>query len=710
MIGLVVIGSVCLTLGLLYLLEASRRRDDRRSHLLFGLVALAAAANAFIEPWAYRSITVEQYSVALKSQVAVQILWWILLTCFLVSYSGIAWRGLALVSLVLLGLAAVIHLASPHGILFSDIESLSWFELPWGETYALALGRTHPLAWVGYAAILALMMLAFNTCVRLWRAGQKRPAQLLGASLAALIAAMIHGVLVDLLIVRTPYLMSVAFLGFVLVTGFALAMEAAQASELETEVAQREKRWRTLLEEVHLLVAGIDREGRIDYTNPEFQRVTGYAAEDIVGRPVQEILSVGNRADVSKLLEGALSRGDLQSEVQAELITKDGNRRTVIWSNVLISGSNHSPAAILSIGADVTDQLLAESARDRALAEVQELKRQLERENLYLKEEIRVERGFSEMVGASRPLMYVLHKIEQVAKTDATVLIEGETGVGKELVGRAIHRASNRSARAFVTVNCAALPENLIESELFGHERGAFSGADRQRHGRFEVADGGTLLLDEIGDLPLDLQTKLLRVLEEGEFQRVGSSKTRRADVRVIASTNRDLQAEVDAGRFREDLFYRLNVYPITVPPLRDRPGDVALLVRHFVSGSALRLGKPIAEVPASVINELEAYDWPGNVRELKNVLERAVIVSAGESLRLPEPLGESSSSGSRAGGPDRPQTLVENERRHIQAVLDATEGQVAGDGGAARILGLPASTLRSRMKKLGIKVEQQGS
>jgi transcriptional regulator with GAF, ATPase, and Fis domain len=304
-------------------------------------------------------------------------------------------------------------------------------------------------------------------------------------------------------------------------------------------------------------------------------------------------------------------------------------------------------------------------------------------------------------------LKYVLTRVEQVAKTDATVLVQGETGVGKELIARAIHENSPRSNGPYVKVNCASLPEALVESELFGHEKGAFTGADRQRKGRFELADHGTILLDEVGELPLGTQAKLLGVLQEAEFERVGGSATIKVSVRVIAVTNRRLHEDVSAGRFRQDLFYRLNVYPVTIPPLRQRREDIPLLVGHYVRQFAERLGKSISEVPAQVVREFTEYDWPGNIRELKNVVERAVIVSSDGVLRLPEPLVQttvaSADKGKTLKEAIRVSTLDEAEREHILRALEATGWRIEGPKGAAAMLKIHPSTLRFRMKRLGL-------
>jgi formate hydrogenlyase transcriptional activator len=306
-----------------------------------------------------------------------------------------------------------------------------------------------------------------------------------------------------------------------------------------------------------------------------------------------------------------------------------------------------------------------------------------------------------EIIGESPALKEVLRQVEIVAPTNATVLLHGETGTGKELIAHAVHQQSGRRHRAFVTVNCAAIPAGLLESELFGHERGAFTGAIAQKIGRFELAHQGTLLLDEVGDLPLDLQPKLLRVLQEQAFERLGSMRTRRVDVRLVAATNRNLVQRVDAGQFRADLYYRLNVFPITLPPLRQRAEDIPLLVRHFVRTYAQRLHKRIDTIPAAAMEALTHYSWPGNVRELQNVIERAVILSPGPAFRLaPDELPRSRPA---EGPPARVGTLEEVEREHILRVLRETHGVIGGPQGAAARLGLRRTTLLYRMEKLGI-------
>jgi DNA-binding NtrC family response regulator len=320
-----------------------------------------------------------------------------------------------------------------------------------------------------------------------------------------------------------------------------------------------------------------------------------------------------------------------------------------------------------------------------------------------LVEEMRA--GGGALIGESGALARVRERIAQVAPTDSTVLIQGETGTGKELVARAIHEASARRERPLVTVNCAALPRELVESELFGHEKGAFTGALQQRRGRFELAEGGTLLLDEVGELPLEAQAKLLRVLQEREFERVGGTRSLRADVRVIAATNRELQAQVAAGAFRSDLYYRLNVFPIVVPPLRERRGDIPRLLQHFAAKAARKLGRPLDGVSPEFVERASAYEWPGNIRELENLVERAMILSSGALLDGSDLFAPAAGSAQKVAlAASSEETLEEMERAHIRRVLEATRWVIEGDRGAARILGLNPSTLRGRLRKLGIR------
>jgi PAS domain S-box-containing protein len=498
-------------------------------------------------------------------------------------------------------------------------------------------------------------------------------------------------------------LSSFAYLAFVLLLAHEVAADVARAAALSDDVKEAERRWRALLENVELFVTEVDRDGVVTYVNPFYSRITNWTPDQVIGRSLTGLVPEEDRLRLKGILDAGTVT-DLADPTDVTFLTRDGRRRDAVWASVPLLDSAGQLTGVLSVGSDVTNRKRAEAARDQAIQELEEFKRQLEDENVFLRRELETTHGFAEIVGDSDALKYVLYRVEQVADTDAMVLIEGETGVGKELVARAIHRRSNRADRAFITVDCGTLPPNLIENELFGHEKGAFTGANGLHKGRFELADRGTIFLDEIGEMPLDLQVKLLRVLESGEFSRVGASRSRSSDVRVIAATNRHLETEVEEGRLREDLFYRLHVYPITVPPLRDRPEDIPLLVHHFVRRLAGRLGRQIDEVPGPTMRRLTEYPWPGNVRELENVLERSVILSTGPVLRLPDGFAGKLPSERTAIQTDPHVPLDELEREHISNVLDSTDWKIEGEDGAAARLGLKASTLRSRMNKHGIR------
>jgi PAS domain S-box-containing protein len=482
-----------------------------------------------------------------------------------------------------------------------------------------------------------------------------------------------------------------------------IVRDVTERKRSEQALRESEARFRTMADTAPMMVwmAGTDK--LCTFFNRTWLEFTGRTIEEELGNGWAEGV---HSDDYQRCLNTYASAFDERKGFRMEyrLRRYDGEYRWVFDEGVPRYTPEGNFAGYIGSCLDFTERRKAEEELRNALSEVGHLKDQLQQENIYLRDEIRLEYDFQEIVGNSDEIKYVLFKIRQVAPTDATVLILGETGTGKELVARAIHGTSGRKDRPMVKINCATLPASLIESELFGHEKGAFTGALARKIGRFEVADGATLFLDEIGELPLELQSKLLRVLQEGEFERLGSSQTRKVDVRIIAATNRNLKVEVQNGLFREDLWYRLNVFPITVPPLRQRKRDIPSLVSFFVNRFNRKLGRIVRTIPPVTLRSFENYAWPGNVRELANVVERAIINSDSTVLRLADKLELEAEPVLDGNGHGRPATLEDVEREHIISMLNMCDWRIEGQGGAAEILGINSSTLRSRMSKLGIK------
>ncbi len=473
------------------------------------------------------------------------------------------------------------------------------------------------------------------------------------------------------------------------------------AQELRKALLADGKLFENVIDSMPGLLFILDDQGRYLVWNKNLEEVLGCSEEDLMNRAAGFKISEKDRARVVNEIRRSNEEGrrGKQISVEYDLEIKGGEKVPYFAS----ARATHMGDRIYIIGMslDISARKKAEDELRKAFAEIEELKEQLQAEWVYLQEEIKLAHNFDNIVGESAALKYVLFKVEQVASTDATVLIQGETGTGKELVARAIHSSSPRKDRPLVKVDCATLPSNLIENELFGHEKGAFTGAHARQAGRFELANGGTIFLDEIGELPPEVQAKLLRVIQDGEFERLGGSKTIKVDVRILAATNRKLEEEVENGRFREDLWYRLNVFPVSVPPLRDRKEDIPLLVYSLANKYGKKLGKPIKTISQDAMNNLMNYDWPGNVRELENVVERAVINTKGQALRIMDKL--------KGPGPDKTadaqkKSLREVEREHILGILKACNWKIEGKGGAAAILDLNPSTLRGRMRRLGVK------
>ena len=396
---------------------------------------------------------------------------------------------------------------------------------------------------------------------------------------------------------------------------------------------------------------------------------------------------------------------EIKTRIHNMLEVKLLHRKLDNYSKVLEQAVQERTGELLKTNMQLTQEIVERKKTEASLqdsyAEIKELKDRLQAENVYLQQEVARDYNFGEIIGKSPLLSQVFLRVEQVAPMNATVLLLGETGTGKGVVARAIHRSSTRKDRPLITVNCTTLPAALVESELFGRERGAFTGSDARQIGRFELADGGTIFLDEIGEMPLDLQCKLLRVIQDGEFERLGSPRTIKIDVRIIAATNRNLETEIKNGTFREDLYYRLNVFPITMPSLRQRREDIPLLVHHFVAKFNKKIGKKIDTVSTNTLNTLQEYHWPGNVRELESIVERAVIISQGTTLQVLDRFDTALKTVEQSGAEIKAMADVEHD--HVLQVLRKTGWRIEGKNGAAVLLGLNASTLRARMRKYGI-------
>lgn len=456
-----------------------------------------------------------------------------------------------------------------------------------------------------------------------------------------------------------------------------------------------------------------------EYSNISYKDINAFKVGDTIpieGTPAGEVFTTGEpmlikRPDVAKYPADRYSQLTAEGSPKAAclaLLVSHGRKLGI--AGVASTQEEKFTEADLELFTQIAGQIALAVENALAYREIETLKNTLASEKLYLEEEIKSEFNFAEIVGQSAALKKILREVETVAPTDSAVLLFGETGTGKELIARAIHDLSGRRERTLVKLNCAAIPTGLLESELFGHEKGAFTGAIAQRIGRFELAHKGTLLLDEIGEIPLELQPKLLRVLQEHEFERLGSSRTIKTDARLVAATNCDLPQMVAEKKFRSDLFYRLNVFPVNIPPLRERADDIPLLAGYFTQKHALRMNKRIKTIDKQTIDALSTYQWPGNVRELENFIERAVILTSGSELQAPlTELAVSTNGDKVAAGPTvatapAPVSLADAERAHIEEILRQTRGVIGGKGGAAELLGLPISTLRNRMKKLGLK------
>ncbi len=488
---------------------------------------------------------------------------------------------------------------------------------------------------------------------------------------------------------------------------------------LYTEIGDEARanfKYRELYRSTPAMLHTVDGDGNIVTVTDHWLQKLGYRRDEVVGRPTTDFFSESDRQRYEEgRLKELLAQGDFNNEAR-QVVTREGRVLDLLVSAISHRDTNGKVDRMLIASKDVTERLRAERELRTALAENASLRKELERERDYLREEVNVAMNFGRIIGTSAALKVMLKQVEAVAETPASVLLLGESGVGKELVAHAIHTRSARANGPLVKVNCASIPKELFESEFFGHVKGAFTGAHRDRIGRFQLADGGTIFLDEVGEIPLELQGKLLRVLQENEFERVGDDVTKSVDVRVVAATNRNLEQLIVDGEFREDLFYRLSVFPVEVPPLRDRGEDIMQLAQNFLERAQSDFGRPELTLTRAQANNLRNYDWPGNVRELKNVIERAVILSPGNVLRLDLSMPnirvvrerEQAPTQARKSGILTEKEMREYQKQNIVAALQETGWRVSGPEGAAELLGVKPTTLADRIRTFGIKKPTQ--
>ena len=671
--GLVTAG-VSLAMGSIYLFLAVRKSE--RTYLYFGLMGFALVFFFLTPPIGFILHDVPPYPANILLKRVFIFSYYALTPWFILGYSGYPkkWLAYAIGIIVVVCYAAMYFTADPAT------------KPAWAIVSLLGFGCTLLLG------ILAVRWQFVND--------QKKRAYPLAMVMA------IYGVLCLLAILNqlTPgdrtvisnlklfFPMHFHALLFMLIMGQRLASGLLEKYALEQSLQLSEGKWDSFMQHATFMIVEHDRDGRITFVNDYCIRLLGYSsASDLLKLNwFDKFLSPADRNYMRNLVREARHPKTALPVVKTPIQANDGQELVIAWSNFPINDAQGVVQTVMSIGRDVTEE-------EKASALVEKLKNELLKEQIMLSRQPPVENHG--IVGESKGLGYAIQKAEQVATTLAPVLLEGETGVGKELFANLIHDNSLRSDKPFVKVNCSALPKELMEDELFGHEKGAFTSAAQSRKGRFELADGGTIFLDEIGELPLDMQPKLLRVLQNGEFERIGGQKTIRVDVRILAATNRNLSAEVQQGNFRSDLYYRLNVFPITIPPLRNRKEDLPLLIHHFMDQNCKTYHRNLEQISRANLEHLLNYDWPGNIRELRNVIERSVIVSQGKTLQLDWWVEETVSK-----IPAGDHTLGHIERDHIISVMERCHWKINGENGAAEILAMHPNTLRSKMKKLDIK------
>jgi len=674
-LALVTAGIAALS-GILHLISGLSK-DGEKADILFGLLSLSAFIFLILPPQGFILSDEAPYPVSIEIKRIFIWLYYGLLPWFFEAYSGKRMRAITYTIELCLVVAYV-------SMLFELHDRTQWF----------------------YISRLALALIFYNGIVAAY--SQIRTNRI-SEGRWLISAMMIYGVLLllstinqvsgnflgNLLNAKSFFPLHLNLVAFIVIMSIRLQASTRGKYQLEKALHWRDMRWNTLVQNMHLVIIELDTAGSIRYINPYAVKKLGFDLENqLLGKNWFDEFALANEKEYLKAnYRESLKEEKMLSQFTTSLRGRGNEQLQINWTNVFSYDADDLVIGMMGIGMDNTEQL-------KAFVEVQKLKEELEKENLALKGEKFEDQFEEDIVGQSDALLYAIQKSKQVAGTNAGVLLLGETGSGKELFATLIQKKSYRADKPFIKVNCAALPSELIESELFGHEKGSFTGAVSTRKGKFELADGGTIFLDEIGELPITLQSKLLRVLQSGELERIGSQNVIKVDVRIIAATNRNLQWEVKSGHFREDLFYRLNVFPITIPSLRKRKGDIPLLVRHYVKFYSEQHGKTITEISKAEMTRLTEYSWPGNIRELRNLIERSIIISSPPTLRCDwqndaEIISEDH---------EENDLILDVEKAHILKILQDCHGKINGADGAAIRLGLHPSTLRSKMKKLNIE------
>lgn len=691
--------TLALTLLIIHFRVWLNRKEDL-DNLMFTLAALGAALMAGMELLLYKSSSLDEYNTLIKL-IHIPLFLLIVSITWFVRYNfgtGRIWLAITITGLWTLGL--IFNFIIGDNLTFMEMEGLKQIQIFNGDLIYLPYGKVNPLSHLANLASLLLIIYVIDAMISLARKGDKRRAYSLGISIVFfMLVAGIQAPLIDFGILSSAYLISLPFIAILFAMSTELTRDVMRVYSLSEDITTKEARWSKLLKEVELPVVVVDKLGVPNYVNPYFLKLTGFSEKEVIGKNwIDNFIPERSRDELRESFSLPLNP-DFPRHFQNSILTKYGGELMIFWSNVNIPNGNNETEGIIAVGNDVTE-------REEALKKILELKQELEIENLALKESFDENFLLPEFVIKSDASRYVVQKANEVAKVDITVLLQGETGVGKGVYAKYLHDQSDRANKDFLQINCAAIPFDLLESELFGYEKGAFTGAVKKKKGRFELADNGTLFLDEIGELPRELQAKLLRVLQSGEFEPLGSEKTIKTNVRIIIATNRVLSDEVKKGNFREDLYYRINVFPITIPPLRKRKEDIPELIEYFVHLYKQKYNRKITGISKQTYTVLSQHDWPGNIRELQNVVERAVISSKGETIKINGLLDTMASEEKIEKGSKSPEQnrMSEIEKAHIIKILNQCNWRIHGENGAAEILDINPSTLRSRMKKLDIQ------